>query len=320
MPTPRRTAISDRPPCGSTRAPSSRSGASTMPRSRCFLHGGSVALRVRDRAGGRRVRARDRGRAASRADGRRATASTGSTGRAISPSTSARPGSRGRAAPWWSTPDSAREFWLEANGAAQYSVTDADPRRVRRLESASASAPRTASHRLASSRPRCPARATSTATDAGNRTPSTARSGIRAPSPADWAPYRHRPLGLDPAVGLDLGRRRALGLRAVPLRPLGLPTGTPGAGRRAPTCARPVYAPALVAWVGGPGANVSLSVGGGPAVGWFPLAPREVYVPAYRVSPRYVRDVNHTHVRNVLINRQPAVGSATTRTASTRTR
>ncbi|MEO6030337.1 MAG: DUF6600 domain-containing protein [Burkholderiaceae bacterium] len=65
--------------------------------------------------------------------------------------------------------------------------------------------------------------------------------------------------------------------------------------------ARPVYAPALVAWVGGPRVNVSISVGGGrgPAVGWFPLAPREVYVPSYRVSPRYVRSINITHVTNV---------------------
>ena len=61
---------------------------------------------------------------------------------------------------------------------------------------------------------------------------------------------------------------------------------------------RPVYAPALVAWVGG-GTSLSLSIGGGPAVGWFPLAPREVYVPGYRVSPRYMRDVNYTHVRNI---------------------
>jgi hypothetical protein len=34
-------------------------------------------------------------------------------------------------------------------------------------------------------------------------------------------------------------------------------------------------------------------------VGWFPLAPREVYVPSYRASPRYVREVNVTHVTNV---------------------
>lgn len=67
--------------------------------------------------------------------------------------------------------------------------------------------------------------------------------------------------------------------------------------------ARPVYAPALVAWVGGPNVSVSVRVGGapGPAVGWFPLAPREVYVPGYRVSPRYVQNINITHVRNVTV-------------------
>ena len=66
--------------------------------------------------------------------------------------------------------------------------------------------------------------------------------------------------------------------------------------------ARPVYAPALVAWVGGPSVSVSLSIGGGfagPAVGWFPLAPREVYVPSYRTSPGYVQNVNVTQVTNI---------------------
>jgi hypothetical protein len=63
--------------------------------------------------------------------------------------------------------------------------------------------------------------------------------------------------------------------------------------------ARPVYAPALVAWVGGPSVNVSVRVGGAPTVGWFPLGPREVYVPGYRVSPRYVQNVNVTHVTNI---------------------
>ena len=56
--------------------------------------------------------------------------------------------------------------------------------------------------------------------------------------------------------------------------------------------ARPVYAPALVAW-SGPAPGVSVSVG---AVGWFPLGPHEVYVPPYAVSPAYVRHVNATHV------------------------
>jgi hypothetical protein len=69
---------------------------------------------------------------------------------------------------------------------------------------------------------------------------------------------------------------------------------TPGA-----RVVRPVYAPALVAWIGGPRVSVSVNIGGGPSVGWFPLAPREVYVPSYRVSPRYVQNINITHVTNV---------------------
>ncbi|TXH07029.1 MAG: hypothetical protein E6R09_00750 [Rhodocyclaceae bacterium] len=67
---------------------------------------------------------------------------------------------------------------------------------------------------------------------------------------------------------------------------------------------RPVYAPALVAWVGNPGWSVGFSFGAAPAVGWFPLAPREVYVPWHRHSPRYVERVNITHVHNVTIIQQ----------------
>ncbi len=59
---------------------------------------------------------------------------------------------------------------------------------------------------------------------------------------------------------------------------------------------RPYYAPALVGWIGGPSLNVSLSFGHG--VGWYPLAPREVYRPWYRHTPRYVRHVN---VSNTII-------------------
>jgi flagellar biosynthesis GTPase FlhF len=56
---------------------------------------------------------------------------------------------------------------------------------------------------------------------------------------------------------------------------------------------RPVYAPALVAWVG---------VGAG--VAWFALGPREVYVPSYPVSSNYVRNVNisNTTVNTTVIN------------------
>ena len=69
-------------------------------------------------------------------------------------------------------------------------------------------------------------------------------------------------------------------------------------GRPAP---RPVYAPALVAFVGGNSWHVSLSIGGG-GVAWFPLGPREAYVPAYRVSDTYVRNINVTHVNVTNIN------------------
>lgn len=64
-----------------------------------------------------------------------------------------------------------------------------------------------------------------------------------------------------------------------------------------PIVRRPVYAPALVAFVGGSGWSVS--VARGPAVGWFPLGWREPFVPWYRASNRHVHNVNVTHVTNV---------------------
>lgn len=66
-----------------------------------------------------------------------------------------------------------------------------------------------------------------------------------------------------------------------------------------PRVIRPVYAPALVAFVGG--SNWSVSIGSGPAVGWFPLGWREPYFPWYRTSPTYVRNVNVTHVQNITV-------------------
>src|SRR5579885_2507126 len=68
-----------------------------------------------------------------------------------------------------------------------------------------------------------------------------------------------------------------------------------------PVVPRPVYAPAMVAWVGGGSFSVGVAVGGGPAVGWFPLGPREVWVPAYRYSPAYLERVNITNT--VIVNR-----------------
>jgi hypothetical protein len=67
---------------------------------------------------------------------------------------------------------------------------------------------------------------------------------------------------------------------------------------------RPVYAPALVAWIGGPHFGIGLSVGVSVGVGWFPLGPREVYVPSYPVSRNYVNNVNvsNTTVNTTVVN------------------
>lgn len=56
---------------------------------------------------------------------------------------------------------------------------------------------------------------------------------------------------------------------------------------------RPVYAPALVVWYGTPGVSVGVSVG------WFPLGPREVFVPYYPCSRRHINYVNVQHVTNI---------------------
>ncbi len=50
--------------------------------------------------------------------------------------------------------------------------------------------------------------------------------------------------------------------------------------------ARPVFAPALVAWIEAPVAGVGLRFGG-PTLSWVPLAPWEPYRPWYRASPRH---------------------------------
>jgi hypothetical protein len=64
---------------------------------------------------------------------------------------------------------------------------------------------------------------------------------------------------------------------------------------------RPVYAPALVAFVGGNGWSVSIFGGGARPVGWVPLAPYEVYRPHYRTSATYIRNVNITTVNKTVI-------------------
>ncbi len=55
---------------------------------------------------------------------------------------------------------------------------------------------------------------------------------------------------------------------------------------------RPVYAPAVVGWFGGP----ALAVDGAPATGWVALAPDELLFPGYAVSPKYWNALNDASV------------------------
>jgi hypothetical protein len=111
--------------------------------------------------------------------------------------------------------------------------------------------------------------------------------------PVDWAPYRYgrwawvepwgwtwvedEPWGFAP---FHYGRWALIGSR------WGWVPGTVVVG------IRPVYAPALVAFVGGPNAGVQV---------WFPLGPRDPFLPWYHHSDVYLRQVNVVNVRNVNI-------------------
>jgi hypothetical protein len=113
--------------------------------------------------------------------------------------------------------------------------------------------------------------------------------------PAGWAPYRHgqwrwvRPWGwtwVDYApwgyAPFHYGRWVLIGPRWC---------WVPGGYVR-----RPVWAPALVGFVGGSGFAISV---GGPVVGWYPLAPWHRYTPHYRHSPTYVTIINQTVINRV---------------------
>ena len=81
-----------------------------------------------------------------------------------------------------------------------------------------------------------------------------------------------------------------------------------------PTTARAVYAPALVAFIGGSNFQVSAASGNVGAVGWFPLGPREVYRPAYAVSREYFTSVN---ISNTVINNTTIINNYDNRNATT---
>jgi hypothetical protein len=191
------------------------------------------------------------------------------------------------------------EFWIDSGGIAQYSlsapVNDAfaawSNDRDRRVVG-------TIAERYVS--PEMTGAAELDAYGRWEQTPDYGSIWIPTVVEADWAPYSHghwiwvRPWGWTWVDDAPWGFAPFHYGRWVYLRSRWC--WTPGT-----RIARPVYAPALVAWVGGPSVGVSVTIGGGPAVGWFPLAPREVYVPSYRVSPRYARNVNITNVTNVTV-------------------
>ncbi|WP_454727158.1 MULTISPECIES: DUF6600 domain-containing protein [Cupriavidus] len=64
-----------------------------------------------------------------------------------------------------------------------------------------------------------------------------------------------------------------------------------------PRAVRPVYAPALVGFVGGGR--------GGPGVAWYPLGPRESYRPAYGASAAYLGRINRFTVNREFADARP---------------
>ena len=66
-----------------------------------------------------------------------------------------------------------------------------------------------------------------------------------------------------------------------------------------PVRSQAYYAPALVVFLGGNNFQLTLSSGSVGGVGWFPLAPREVYQPSYTVSRGYFENIN---ISNTVIN------------------
>jgi hypothetical protein len=66
-----------------------------------------------------------------------------------------------------------------------------------------------------------------------------------------------------------------------------------------PIAVRPVYAPALVAFIGGGGFSLALAAGPVAGIGWFALGPGEVYRPPFAVSRNFFTNVN---VSNTVVN------------------
>ena len=140
-----------------------------------------------------------------------------------------------------------------------------------------------------------------TALDAAGSWRASDKNGIvwtPSAAPENWAPYRD-------------GHWRWLapwGWSWVDDRPWGFATSHYGRwlladgkwlwapGKLTP---HPVWAPAVVAFLGTPGVGLSYADGPGPAVAWFPLAPGEIYWPSYTGDLDYIRAVNRENVADL---------------------
>ena len=61
---------------------------------------------------------------------------------------------------------------------------------------------------------------------------------------------------------------------------------------------QPVYAPALVTFLGAAAGALTAAAFASGSIGWAPLGPREAYYPPYPVSPRYFGAYNRPYVQN----------------------
>ncbi|HEV8679721.1 MAG TPA: DUF6600 domain-containing protein, partial [Stellaceae bacterium] len=131
--------------------------------------------------------------------------------------------------------------------------------------------------------------------------------------PADWAPYREGHWVSIQPWGMTWVDSQPWGFAPFHYGRWARIQGRWGwvPGRVVP---RPVYAPALVAFIGQPEVGFAVPGAREPAVGWFPLAPNEVYVPSYSRNVNYIRNVNITNVSvtkitnvtNIIVNRPAA--------------
>lgn len=122
--------------------------------------------------------------------------------------------------------------------------------------------------------------------------------------PEDWAPYRDghwrwlRPWGWTWIDNMPWGFATSHYGRWARVAGADPGTGRWGwvPGRRVE---HPVFAPALVGFLGTAGVGLSYPDGSGPAVAWFPLAPDEIYWPGYTNDIAAIRSINDGSVDDV---------------------